>query len=87
MLNGKSSEAYNIADPDSALAIRELAETIADIGGKRVLRVNANVAEKSGFNPVTRSVFNVERLCSLGWAPLSPFRLNLESTIEELTRL
>lgn len=87
MLNGKSSEAYNIADPDSDLAIRELAETIADIGGKRVLRVNANVAEKSGFNPVTRSVFNVERLCSLGWAPLSPFRLNLESTIEELTRL
>ena len=36
LLKGECGEAYNIADANSNISIRELAETIAEIGGKRL---------------------------------------------------
>ena len=37
LLNGECGEVYNIADVESNISIRELAETIASIGGRKVV--------------------------------------------------
>lgn len=67
LLNGKAGEAYNIADNKSNISIRQLAEMIAEIGGKKVIMQLPDDAEKAGYNVVTKSVFSTAKLEALGW--------------------
>ena len=84
LLKGESGEAYNIADADSNISIRELAETIAAIGGRKVVIDLPDVDEKRGFNPVTKSVFSTDKLESLGWKPKNHISTGMKNTIKEL---
>ena len=67
LLEGKSGEAYNIADNTSNISIRELAEMIAEIGNRKVIMQLPDDAEKAGYNVVTKSVFSTAKLEALGW--------------------
>lgn len=84
LLKGESGEAYNIADADSNISIRELAETIASIGGQKVVIDLPDADEKRGFNPVTKSVFSTGKLESLGWKPQNHTSTGIRNTIEEI---
>lgn len=81
---GRNGEAYNIADNTSNISIRELAEMIAGIAGRKVVIDVPSDAEKSGYNPVTKSVFSVEKLKALGWTIEGTMREKMEETIEVL---
>jgi nucleoside-diphosphate-sugar epimerase len=83
LLKGENCQAYNIADADSNISIRELAETIARIGGRKVVIDAPDADEKRGFNPVTKSVFSTEKLESLGWQSKTHICEGLKHTIEE----
>ena len=67
LLKGENGQAYNIADASSNISIKELAEMIAIIGGKKVVIDQPSNAEKAGYNLVTKSVFTTEKLEGLGW--------------------
>lgn len=82
LLKGKSGQAYNIADEDSNITIKTLAETIARIGNKKVIIDTPSVTEKSGYNVVSKSLFVTEKLKALGWKVQSSIDNNLESIIE-----
>ena len=84
LLKGKCGEAYNIADEKSNISIRELAETIASIGGRDVVIDVPYDDENRGFNPVTKSIFSTEKLESLGWKPQNHILSGLQNTIEEI---
>lgn len=84
LLKGESGIAYNIADNSSNISIRELAEMIAKIGGKKVVVDLPSDIEKKGFNVVSKSVFSVERIEKLGWKVNSTMVMNLFSTINEI---
>lgn len=86
LLKGDSSEAYNIADGNSNITIRELAETIAEIGQKKVIMGVPNTTEKNGYNVVTKSVFSTAKIESLGWIPSTSIKEGLEKTINECKR-
>ena len=79
LLNGENKQAYNIADPGSDITIRQLAETIAGIGGRKVRMELPSDAEKAGFNAVTKSLFSIEKIKALGWEP----RQNMEDALRE----
>lgn len=79
---GESGEAYNIADSESNITIRELAEMIAGIGGKKVVIDIPSDIEKAGFNPVTKSVFSTRKLEELGWSITGSMREKMEETIK-----
>lgn len=83
LLKGECGEAYNIADAESNISIRELAETIASIGGKRVVIDIPDADEKRGFNPVSKSVFSTEKVESLGWFVNSNIYNSLKNSIIE----
>lgn len=87
LLKGSDGEAYNIADADSNISIRELAEMIAKIGGKEVIIQLPSDAEKQSFNPVSKSVFAIEKLQSLGWSITGQMIDKIKSTIEEIKAL
>lgn len=81
LLLGKNGQAYNIADNNSNVSIKELAELIASIGKKRVIRDIPDEIERLGGNVVTKSVFSTEKLTALGWQPQTPLAEGLEKTI------
>lgn len=86
LLKGENCQAYNIADENSNITIKELAENVARIGGRKVVIDVPDNEEKRGFNVVTKSVFSTHKLESLGWKPMYAISDGLQSTIEELIK-
>lgn len=83
---GASGEAYNIADASSNISIRDLAEMIADIAGRKVIINLPSDAEKAGYNPVTKSVFSTQKLEALGWTINGTMREKMENTINKCSK-
>lgn len=83
LLKGQNGEAYNIADESSNISIRDLAEMIASIGGKKVIIDVPESSEKAGYNVVKKSVFSTSKLQSLGWKIHGCMKEKIESTISD----
>lgn len=83
LLKGQNGEAYNVADANSCVTIRELAEMIAHIGGSKVVFDLPSEVEKQGFSFIRKAVFNTSKLESLGWKPRYKLREALVETIKQ----
>lgn len=81
LLKGEKGHAYNVADKNSCVTIRELAEMIARIGGRRVKMAVPADSESKGYNVVTNSVFSTTKLESLGWSVCGSMEEKLRKTI------
>lgn len=71
LLNG-TEMAYNIADQDSMVSIRELAEVFAAAAPGGGLSVVFDISEEqrlAGWSPVTAGNLDASRLRALGWRP------------------
>lgn len=85
LLKGENCQAYNIADGTSNITVKELAEMVAGIAGKKVVADIPNVDEKRGFNVVKKSVFSTSKLEALGWKPQSGnMEQKMKATIETI---
>lgn len=84
LLKGESSKAYNIADVNSNVSIREMAEIIAGIAEKRVVFDVPDAEEKQGFNVVSKAVFSTEQLEQLGWKSHTNLYEGLEKVLQEI---
>ena len=82
LLKGKSGEAYNIADKLSLVTIRELAETIAHIAGRKVIMQIPADSEKKEFTPIKRAVFDTAKIECLGWKISGSMEEKLRKTID-----
>ncbi len=69
LLKGQNCEAYNVADENACVTIRELAETIARIGGGKVVFDLPSEVEKQGFSVIRKAIFNTSKIEALGWRP------------------
>ena len=67
LLNGKSGEAYNSANPDSRVTIADFAKATAHAAGKIVRFAEPTAAELADRTPIPRQVLSSEKLESLGW--------------------
>lgn len=83
LLKGQNQQAYNVADENSCVTICELAETIADIGGTKVVFDVPSEVEKQGFTVIKKAIFNTNKLSELGWQPRYKLREALEETIRD----
>lgn len=86
LLKGKNREAYNIADKSSNITIKDLADIIADITKKKVIIEIPSEEEKKGFNIVTKSIFSIDKIESLGFKPLHDLKTNFCSIIKYLSK-
>jgi len=86
LIKGECGEAYNVADTNSNINIRNLAEIIAGFGGRKVVMENPESNEKKGYNVVTKSVFSTKKVELLGWAPQHDMMQGVINTIKELQK-
>jgi nucleoside-diphosphate-sugar epimerase len=82
LVKGENNNAYNIANNNSILSIKEMAEIIAQKANKQVVFELPDDLEKRGYNPVTRSVLNGEKLEKIGWIPCWNFNDGIEETLK-----
>lgn len=81
LLKGEACQAYNIANPDCAVSIREYAEAMARIAGVRIAFDLPPEQERRGYSKVTRAVLNADKLLALGWRPRYDLETGLAHTI------
>ncbi|MGN1030134.1 MAG: NAD-dependent epimerase/dehydratase family protein [Butyricicoccaceae bacterium] len=84
LFRGACGEAYNIADARSDIALRDLAQLIADYAGTDVVFELPDATERAGYSTATRAVLNPAKLRSLGWQAQYTIKSGLERTIEIL---
>lgn len=82
LVSGQNKEAYNISDENSVVSIREMAESIAKIGGKQLVINAPSEIEKRGFNVVKKEILDSSKLQKLGWRPLCDLKMGFEHTIK-----
>lgn len=87
LLNGVDGEAYNIADEKYDITLREMAETLAKIGGKKVIFDLPDESEKKGYSTATKAILEAEKIREIGFKAGNSIEEDLARTVEILRRL
>ncbi len=82
LTKGKEGNAYNIANKQSIISIRQMAEMIARKSNLKVEYELPTKLEEKGYNPVTKSVLDESKLEKLGWKPCYTFEEGIEQTLK-----
>lgn len=87
LLEGEKGEAYNVANEDTLISIREMAEMLIakypESGTKLVFDIAQDVT-KLGYNPKVRMNLDTAKLVSLGWEAETPLEIMFENLIKSM---
>lgn len=86
LVRGEDGEAYNVANPDTACSIREMAELVSGLGDRPV-QVKVEIpedAEKFGYNPEMKIQLDSTKIQKLGWKPETGLREMFERLIRSM---
>ncbi len=86
-LCGKCGEAYNVADMDGAITLKEITENIAEFAGRKVVFDLPEKTEAAGFSKVTTCVMDTRKLRELGWRAYDDVRSGTRKTVEILREM
>ena len=87
LLNGESGQAYNIANKDTLISIRGMAEMLIEkypeSGSKLVFDI-AEDATKLGYNPKVKMNLDTQKIEKLGWKAEVGLEVMFEHLIESM---
>ena len=81
MLKGEKGEAYNIAEENNDIKLKDLAALIADSCGTKVTFEMPDSVEASGYSTATKARLNGCKLQKLGWKPKLSIKEGVERTL------
>lgn len=81
LLKGQSGEAYNVANPDTYISIRSLAEFMKQHFNPSI-NVCIDLSADMGYAPVTKLRLSIKKINELGWQP----QYGLKDIFEKLIR-
>lgn len=87
LMAGDNGEAYNIADEQSDIMLKDLAAIIAGIKGKKVVFELPDAVEAAGYSKATKARLDGHKLQGLGWKPRYDIKSGMERTIKILETL
>lgn len=87
LLCGETGQAYNLADSKSDVTLKELAESIADYAGTRVIFELPDETERRGYSTASKALLDGEKLGELGWRPRYDIRSGVCETMDILREL
>lgn len=67
LVNGKSGEAYNIANPNARTTIAGLAQIVAEAAGCEVVFSTPSEKERRDLSPIAKQVLSSKKIEELGW--------------------
>ncbi len=82
IFDGKNGEAYNIADENSDIKLKDIAKILADFNNKEVIYELPNEKEKKGYSTATKAILDIEKLKNIGWKAQYNIKDGLERTIK-----
>lgn len=85
LLNGKNMNAYNIANKNNVISIKDMACLIAKLGNRQVKFEINN--DNSNNNPMQCGVLNASKLESLGWQGIYSLEKGYQNTINILKEI
>ncbi|MBR0260864.1 MAG: NAD-dependent epimerase/dehydratase family protein [Selenomonadaceae bacterium] len=84
LLNGQCGAAYNVADSSEILSLREIAEYISSLAGKKVVFELPSETQAKGFSKAINAIMPNDKLRALGWSPKDDTRSGVKKTVEIL---
>ncbi len=84
ILDGKTGEAYNLADEESDIMLKDLAQISADSAGTKVVFDLPDEIEKRGFSKAQKALLDGGKLKKLGWRPGFSIQSGISETITVL---
>lgn len=87
LMNGESGQAYNIADKESDIHLKDLAAILAKTAGRKVVFELPDATESKGFSKATQALLDSSKLRGLGWMAKETMQTGLERTVRLLKTL
>ena len=81
LLKGECGEAYNIADIESDIMLKDLAAIIAEMAGKEVVFELPDEVEAAGYSKATKARLDGSKLQALGWIAKYDIKSGIKRTI------
>ena len=82
LLFGDKGEAYNLADEESDVTLKDLAQIAADSAGTKVVFDLPDKIERLGFSKAQKAVLEASKLKELGWNATYSIRDALIKTVD-----
>ena len=87
LTQGADGSAYNIADENSDITLKDLAELIAQYSGTRVVFELPDEKEARGYSAAVKARLDSSRLKSLGWRAHYDIKSGIKRTLDILKEL
>lgn len=81
LVNGKDSNAYNVANGNSNATVSEFAELVASIAD---LKVRYDIVKLENATPIKSALFNTSKLEKLGWHPTFGLKEGISQSINSM---
>ena len=85
LLKGECGEAYNIADEESDITLKDLAWLIAEKTGKKVVFEIPDSVESAGYSKATKARLDGKKIKKLMWKPNYSIKKGIYRTIDILS--
>jgi len=84
LAKGECGQAYNLSGKDSDITLRELAQTIAELAGTKVVFDLPDAVESAGFSKATKAMLETGKAARVGFTSSVGLRQGLEQTLRIL---
>lgn len=81
LFNGKNGEAYNVANSEFNLTLKELATKLSAIAGTKVIFEIPDKKEAAGYSKATQAILDTKKIEAIGWEPIYSLDEGLEQVI------
>ena len=87
LLKGKSGEAYNIADENSDIRLKDFARLCAEAAGTKVVFDIPDASEAVGYSKATVARLDSTKIKKLGWKPRTDINRGIEKALRHLKEI
>ena len=67
LVKGKAGEAYNVGNESKSRSLKEIADFLASINGKKVIFDIPKIDEKQGYSTATKAMLDITKIKTLDW--------------------
>ena len=88
LLKGNSGESYNVANKNTSISIKEMADLVCNIFPESQITVKIEIPEnvaQYGYNPETIVKLDTTKIESLGWNPTTDMKTMFTNTIKSMS--